>query len=149
MSRTLGDVMGLQAELNEAIAHKKALYEHNDRLRLKVDALEKKLEERLEVLTETSVMCGEALGERDWAVERAKTWKRVARRLFIRVQRRIAQRDQARRYELEFRRLLWQRHGCAGLYGDDGEMQCGSCILDFKRQPPSEIELRWIMKGRV
>jgi hypothetical protein len=38
------------------------------------------------------------------------------------------------------RRLLWLRHGHTGLYGDDGEMQCGQCVLDFKRQPLDEIE---------
>ena len=31
----------------------------------------------------------------------------------------------------------WMNHGCspAGLYGDDGEMQCGQCGRDFKRDP--------------
>jgi len=43
------------------------------------------------------------------------------------------------------RRLLWLRHGCdtGALYGDDGEMQCGHCIMDFKRMPAQEIENRW------
>jgi len=33
------------------------------------------------------------------------------------------------------RRHLWINHGCEAhcLYGDDGEMQCGSCLIDFKR----------------
>jgi hypothetical protein len=34
---------------------------------------------------------------------------------------------------LEARRLLWLRHGHRGLYGDDGEMQCNECGVDFKR----------------
>lgn len=40
------------------------------------------------------------------------------------------------------RRLLWIRHGCpfAALYGDDGEMQCGNCRIDFKNQPAKTIE---------
>ena len=36
------------------------------------------------------------------------------------------------------RRLLWLYHGHQGLYGDDGEMQCAECGLDYKRD---EIEL--------
>ena len=35
------------------------------------------------------------------------------------------------------RKLLWLTHTCMEsgnfLYGDDGEMQCGSCFVDFKR----------------
>jgi hypothetical protein len=39
--------------------------------------------------------------------------------------------------ELEERRRLWFGHGCPhyALYGDDGEMLCGSCRRDFKRSP--------------
>jgi len=35
----------------------------------------------------------------------------------------------------KLRELLWLRHGCSisALYGDDGEMQCHSCQIDFKR----------------
>ena len=46
------------------------------------------------------------------------------------------------------RRLLWLHHGHVGLYGDDGEMQCGTCLIDFKRSTPTEIEAaffrRWV-----
>jgi hypothetical protein len=40
------------------------------------------------------------------------------------------------------RRLLWLRHGCSfsALYGDDGEMQCHSCGIDFKRADARAIE---------
>lgn len=40
------------------------------------------------------------------------------------------------------RKLLWFRHGCdiAALYGDDGEMQCGQCGMDFKRLSATKIE---------
>lgn len=33
------------------------------------------------------------------------------------------------------RRHLWLTHGCniKHLYGDDGEMQCLKCVIDFKR----------------
>ena len=42
----------------------------------------------------------------------------------------------------KLRKLLWIRHGCytSVLYGDDGEMQCNSCVLDFKRMSAKEIE---------
>ena len=36
------------------------------------------------------------------------------------------------------RRLLWLYHGHYSLYGDNGEMQCDECGLDYKRD---EIEL--------
>lgn len=41
------------------------------------------------------------------------------------------------------RRLLWLRHDPAhysALYGDDGEMQCPVCVIDFRRMPAVEIE---------
>lgn len=42
------------------------------------------------------------------------------------------------------RRYLWWTHGHTGLYGDDGEMQCGSCLLmhqasDYKRDPIEKL----------
>ena len=40
------------------------------------------------------------------------------------------------------RRVLWLSHGHNMLYGDDGEMQCGRCGLDFKRDPVQVIEQR-------
>ena len=44
--------------------------------------------------------------------------------------------------ELVLRQLLWLRHGCSGrvLYGDDGEMQCNRCLVDFRRMPAHEID---------
>lgn len=46
---------------------------------------------------------------------------------------------------VRLRKLLWMRHGCGinALYGDDGEMQCGQCQLDFKRLPVADIEERF------
>lgn len=41
------------------------------------------------------------------------------------------------------RRLLWLRHGCDGLYGDDGEMQCARCGIDFRRDEPTSIDERF------
>ena len=45
---------------------------------------------------------------------------------------------------ITLRKLLWSRHGCHGacLYGDDGELQCNSCRLDFKRDSASSIATR-------
>jgi len=39
------------------------------------------------------------------------------------------------------RKFLWLNHGCESscLYGDDGEMQCGRCIFDFKRGDVKKI----------
>lgn len=48
--------------------------------------------------------------------------------------------DELPENERILRRLLWLRHGHYGLYGDDGEMQCGDCRLDFLRNTVLEIE---------
>ena len=44
---------------------------------------------------------------------------------------------------------LWLRHGCPThlLYGDDGELQCSTCGIDFKRMSPEEISERWELKA--
>lgn len=51
--------------------------------------------------------------------------------------------------EILLRRLLWLRHGCGFhmLYGDDGEMQCNSCMIDFKRNSPAQISDRFHRLG--
>lgn len=44
------------------------------------------------------------------------------------------------------RHHLWLRHDpmhYSILYGDDGEMQCAACLLDFKRMSAVEIVARW------
>lgn len=46
----------------------------------------------------------------------------------------------SREENIELRRLLWENHGHNGLYGDDGEMQCGACGVDFKRDSIKTIE---------
>lgn len=48
-------------------------------------------------------------------------------------------RSEAIEVENKLRRLLWLRHGCDGLYGDDGEMQCSRCVIDFKRDNVDDI----------
>lgn len=47
--------------------------------------------------------------------------------------------------EMILRKLLWLHHGCPfrALYGDDGEMQCSWCQIDFKRLPAEAIERRF------
>ena len=40
------------------------------------------------------------------------------------------------------RYLLWLHHGHDRLYGDDGEMQCSQCGMDFKRAPIALIQER-------
>lgn len=49
--------------------------------------------------------------------------------------------EQAESVERDIRITLWLRHGCdpGALYGDDGEMQCGNCVIDFKRDPIERI----------
>jgi len=50
----------------------------------------------------------------------------------------------------EWREMLWARHGCSSaLYGDDGELQCAACGIDFKRQPAVEIAARFQELGRL
>jgi len=40
------------------------------------------------------------------------------------------------------RYLLWNEHPCEGKYGDDGEMQCGACGIDFKRDNADTIQTK-------
>lgn len=49
----------------------------------------------------------------------------------------------------KFRELLWLRHGCsvADLYGDDGEMSCNKCMIDFKRASAESIEEMFYKHG--
>ena len=49
----------------------------------------------------------------------------------------------------ELRELLWLRHGCSffQLYGDDGEMQCTSCMIDFKRDSAEKISRAFTKMG--
>lgn len=48
-----------------------------------------------------------------------------------------------------FRMLLFLRHGCSlsDLYGDDGELQCKACNIDFKRFTVREIEMQFTQIG--
>jgi hypothetical protein len=43
--------------------------------------------------------------------------------------------------EHDLRMSWWLSHGCqfGALYGDDGEMQCNACCVDFKRMTGQEI----------
>ena len=46
----------------------------------------------------------------------------------------------------KLRELLWLYHGCTELYGDDGEMQCSRCLIDFKRDDPTRIERKLMLR---
>ena len=56
----------------------------------------------------------------------------------------------AEEIEKRLRRELWLHHGCplAALYGDDGEMSCGSCPADFGRWPIDDV-VRWADERRL
>lgn len=50
--------------------------------------------------------------------------------------------EELEKENLKLRYLLWASHPCKGKYGDDGEMQCGQCGIDFRRNSPYDIEKR-------
>lgn len=52
-----------------------------------------------------------------------------------------------RQYEAEWRALAFANHSCVGKYGDDGEMQCNHCLIDFKRDSPSQISEKLYVRG--
>lgn len=51
--------------------------------------------------------------------------------------------------ELGWRKMLWLSHGCPfeALYGDDGEMHCVECRIDFKRDSPEYVAEVWEQRG--
>ncbi len=49
--------------------------------------------------------------------------------------------------EAKLRYLLWCGHPCDGKYGDDGEMWCNRCVIDFKRYPVDLIERKIHERG--
>lgn len=53
--------------------------------------------------------------------------------------------------EHKFREGLWINHGCpiAVLYGDDGQMQCSMCRLDFKAMPLLDLCVLLTGLGRL
>lgn len=52
--------------------------------------------------------------------------------------------------EMDIRKALWYFHGCPShaLYGDDGELQCSICIMDFKRMPIDDIVKKLARKAK-
>jgi hypothetical protein len=59
---------------------------------------------------------------------------------FVRIRDEVASLTAERdRLESELREMMWCGHGHEGIYGDDGEMQCGQCArfhcTDYKREP--------------
>lgn len=50
------------------------------------------------------------------------------------------------------RKILWLRHDPEHfftLYGDDGEMQCGVCLIDFKRMSAADIGARFVDLAKI
>lgn len=48
------------------------------------------------------------------------------------------------------RELLWLNHGHGHvLYGDDGEMQCSLCRLDFRRDSAQQIQKHFRVRGML
>lgn len=69
--------------------------------------------------------------------------------------REVGNKDLAEENQL-LRKWIWLNHGhLDGLYGDDGEMQCGRCLVDFKRDDAAFIldrlydaaGMRWARRG--
>ena len=50
---------------------------------------------------------------------------------------------------IKLREMVWLMHGCSIslLYGDDGEMQCSKCRIDFKRMSANEIKALLIKRN--
>ena len=44
--------------------------------------------------------------------------------------------------EWMLRQMLWEEHPCELKYGDDGERQCGKCVIDFLRDDVESIRNR-------
>jgi hypothetical protein len=51
--------------------------------------------------------------------------------------------------DFKLRKLLWLNHGCSVdlLYGDDGELQCSTCGIDFKRNSVSFIDNQFLLRS--
>lgn len=53
--------------------------------------------------------------------------------------------------EKSLRRMLAFTHGCplVALYGDDGELSCRDCRIDFRRDTPDEIDRKLVERGKA
>lgn len=56
----------------------------------------------------------------------------------------VSEENRAERF---LREIMWLGHGCLGLYGDDGEMQC-QCPRDWKREP-TDMLIEWYKAKRM
>jgi hypothetical protein len=61
----------------------------------------------------------------------------------------LAERNRLANEATTLRFLIWKHHGHHALYGDDGEMQCQQCPLDYKRADVQEIEALWFAKNPI
>lgn len=83
----------------------------------------------------------------DWyegEIERLKAKEANAHRQWMDADKEMVERG---RQNALLRRLLWEAHPCVGKYGDDGELQCNECLIDFKRDPVEVIEKRIAERG--
>ena len=57
--------------------------------------------------------------------------------------------EDVREDEMILRKLLWLNHrfDINALYGDDGELSCGNCLIDFKRDSAEDIQNKFIQRG--
>ena len=49
------------------------------------------------------------------------------------------------------REFMWANHGCPlpNLYGDDGELQCNECMIDFRRMKIVDILEKVSCKDKI
>lgn len=64
----------------------------------------------------------------------ASTWEVALWGALAASQQKVMELEESERKVREF---VWLNHGHEGVYGDDGEMQCGACMpnWDYKRPP--------------
>lgn len=83
-----------------------------------------------------------ALGRPETELEKCKRWQRNVQKKLVKYRyNAIAEDAYVKVIEGELRREWWINHGhdFHALYGDDGEMQCGRCLCDFKRDPIARL----------
>lgn len=80
----------------------------------------------------------EQRNDKEMAEEAAAKWRDELAAAKVALQQ-AGEREQTT--EQRLRQELWLNHGHDGLYGDDGEMQCGRClpVFDYKRAPLADV----------
>jgi hypothetical protein len=74
--------------------------------------------------------------------------KAIAKLLGCEYHQVVAEVEGAKKENINLREQIWLRHGCIppALYGDDGEMQCSACGVDFRSDPIARILEFWDRK---